>query len=30
VFLSQFLSVHLAHHFLMNWEHKIIKAFSRE
>ena len=27
MFLGEFLSVHVAHRFLVNWEHKIIKAF---
>ena len=30
VFLGEFLSVHVAHRFLVSWERKVIKAFSRE
>jgi len=30
VFLGEFLSVHVAHRFSVNWERKVIKAFSRE
>jgi hypothetical protein len=30
VFLGKLLSVHVVRHFLMEWEHKIIKVFSRE
>ncbi len=28
VFLSQFLGVHVVHHFYLKWERKVIKAFS--
>jgi hypothetical protein len=30
MFLGEFLGIHVVHHFYVNWERKVIKAFSRE